>query len=309
MRDEVVVDIEQETFVSALVKKLNEKTACEIKVQKVTKNNGLVLTGLCIMQKDCNIAPTIYLEYYKDLYEDGSMNMEEIVEHIIQRDKEHRINSMDVSFFTDFEKVKKDITYKIINADRNMNLLKEVPHKKFLDLAKVYYVTISNEAIGEGAIQINNHHIKMWGITEEELDRVASTMGEEKCKVCFMDMANMVKEILQEKKDFESDIVEDMQDMEPMMYVATNQNRFLGAAVMIYQSFLEQVSDRLKSNLIIFPSSVHEILIVAESSGVDIYHCKKMVKDVNATQVEPDEFLSDNVYYYDRKTKELTIAD
>lgn len=309
MRDEVIVNTDDKIFVSALVKKLKEKTACEVKVQKITKNNNLVLTGLCIMQKDCNIAPTIYLEYYKDLYEDGSMDMEEIVDHIIQRDQEHRINGMDVSFFTDFEKVKKDLSFKVINAERNIKLLEKVPHKRFLDLAKVYYVTVSNEAIGEGSIQINNNHMQMWGITEEELDRIASAMGEENQKACFIDMVSMVEEILQDKEEDSLEMIKDIEGIEPIMYVATNRKRFLGAAVMIYKTFLEKVAEKLKNNLIIFPSSVHEILIVAESPAIDIYHCKKMVKDVNATQVEPDEFLSDNVYYYDRKTKELIIAD
>ena len=129
MRDEVIVNTDDKIFVSELVKKLKEKTVCEVKVQKITKNNNMVLTGLCIMQKDCNIAPTIYLEYYKELYEDGSMDMEEIVDHIIQRDQEHRTNSMDVSFFTDFEKVKKDLSFKVINAERNIKLLEKVPHK------------------------------------------------------------------------------------------------------------------------------------------------------------------------------------
>lgn len=32
-----------------------------VSVQEVKKNNGLVLTGLTILKKDCNIAPTIYL--------------------------------------------------------------------------------------------------------------------------------------------------------------------------------------------------------------------------------------------------------
>ena len=32
-----------------------------VTVQDVQKNNGLVLTGITILKKDCNIAPTIYL--------------------------------------------------------------------------------------------------------------------------------------------------------------------------------------------------------------------------------------------------------
>ena len=35
---------------------------------------------------------------------------------------------------------------------------------------------------------------------------------------------------------------------------------------------------------------------------------KKMVREVNETQVEREEVLSDSVYYYNRETGELSIA-
>ena len=34
-----------------------------VTVQKVTKNNGTILTGITIMDKTSNLAPTIYLEF------------------------------------------------------------------------------------------------------------------------------------------------------------------------------------------------------------------------------------------------------
>ena len=53
----------KEAFVGT-VKSAMEVTYGEdyrVSVQEVKKNNGLVLTGLTILKKDCNIAPTIYL--------------------------------------------------------------------------------------------------------------------------------------------------------------------------------------------------------------------------------------------------------
>ena len=42
-----------------------------ISIQQVTKNNGIVLDGLSIMENDCNISPTLYLNYYYDSYITG----------------------------------------------------------------------------------------------------------------------------------------------------------------------------------------------------------------------------------------------
>ncbi len=44
---------------------------CTIQLQEVTKNNGRILHGISIREKDSNIAPTIYLEAFFDQYQDG----------------------------------------------------------------------------------------------------------------------------------------------------------------------------------------------------------------------------------------------
>ena len=53
----------------------------KVSLQDVTKNNGVVLTGLTIAQKDVNISPTIYLEDFYEAFLNGK-SMEEIMEEI-----------------------------------------------------------------------------------------------------------------------------------------------------------------------------------------------------------------------------------
>lgn len=45
-----------------------------VQVNTVVKNNDLHLTGLTILSKGSNIAPTIYLENYYQMYMDGGNN-------------------------------------------------------------------------------------------------------------------------------------------------------------------------------------------------------------------------------------------
>ena len=46
-------------------------------IQSVPKNNGIKLDGLVIIQDEMNIAPTIYLNYYYQKYQEG-MDFSEI---------------------------------------------------------------------------------------------------------------------------------------------------------------------------------------------------------------------------------------
>ena len=54
-----------------------------VTVQDVNKNNGLVLTGITVLKKGCNIAPTIYLNQLFEQYQEGR-TMESVCKEIIR---------------------------------------------------------------------------------------------------------------------------------------------------------------------------------------------------------------------------------
>ena len=64
----------------------------------------------------------------------------------------------------------------------------------------------------------------------------------------------------------------------------------------------------LKKDYYILPSSVHEVIIVPYS---EIYVCSKldeMVREINSTQVEEEDVLSNHVYLYDRVSGKLRVG-
>ena len=61
----------------------------KVRFQSVTKNNGMKLEGVSFVNIESNIMPTLYLEYYKALYENG-MEMEGVIERIILDNKNHQ---------------------------------------------------------------------------------------------------------------------------------------------------------------------------------------------------------------------------
>ena len=72
---------------------------------------------------------------------------------------------------------------------------------------------------------------------------------------------------------------------------------------------LEELSHKCDGNFYILPSSVHEVLVLSEKKAPCIKDLRDMVYEVNSTQVLPEEILSDNVYYYDKETKSISIAE
>ena len=60
-------------------------------------------------------------------------------------------------------------------------------------------------------------------------------------------------------------------------------------------------------NFYIIPSSIHEVILIPDTLDMDIRYMKAMVKEVNGTEVSPDEVLSDNVYRYDIDTDRIEM--
>ena len=91
------------------------------------------------------------------------------------------------------------------------------------------------------------------------------------------------------------------------MYIGTNPERMLGASILMYETYLEELAAQIEDDLCIAPSSIHEVLIFPLS----LIHPAKIieaVRDVNQTVVLPQEKLSDSAYIYRRGTNAISQA-
>lgn len=97
--------------------------------------------------------------------------------------------------------------------------------------------------------------------------------------------------------------------MLPHIYVLSNTYGITGAAVLLYPEELEKMSELLQSDLIILPSSVHEVLVVEDDGHIELSVYLNMVRSVNQEDVPEEDILSDNIYVYRRGTKILELID
>ena len=90
---------------------------------------------------------------------------------------------------------------------------------------------------------------------------------------------------------------------------AINATATIDVEATLLSMFTNQLSGMSMGDFFILPSSIHELLVVPKQDGMDYSSLEAMVQEVNATQVAPEEKLSDHVYEYDAKEKELYRAD
>ena len=81
------------------------------------------------------------------------------------------------------------------------------------------------------------------------------------------------------------------------LHVVTTKNKIKGAAAILWHGALKEFANKYDTDkLVIIPSSVHEMLIIPYDGTQEINEFSALVKEVNASQVPPEEQLADQAY-------------
>lgn len=295
------------TNFTTLVREEVEKRAGEsykVRIHDVRKNNGVILRGLTVMQDDSNISPTIYLNNYYEAYESGEATLVNVVNDVMDTYYRNKVNqSVDMRYFMNYACVKEHIIYKLVNTEKNKELLEDIPHVEFLDLSVVFQCLVAKESFGTASILIHNAHIKLWDIPVMELFRAAKDNTQRILGYEIKGINDVIYEIMQEDEQegfcFD-DYIAEFADSVPM-YVLSNKSRVEGAACMIYPDLIKDFAEALGSSLYIIPSSIHELLLIPVTNANEIQDIKNMIREINDTQVKMEEILSYSLYLFDKE--------
>lgn len=278
---------------------LNLSHLHKVMVQPVIKNNGITYDGLVVIDPVLNISPTIYLNPYYHRYLNG-VSMKDIFEDIMKtyHDNQPQQN-FDVSLFCDYEKAQNRIILRLVNYEKNKELLLEIPHIRFYDLAIIFVCSVSDLLEEYATILIHNYHLNMWEIDLQELYQIAMTNTPKLLPYHFEHMEEYFARIMEHPFPLFSDLD---------IYLLTNTIKIHGSACMVYPGLLNHLANQLMDNLVIIPSSIHELLILPENAAKDKYSLtdfQAMISEANDTHLADVEILSDHAYIYIRETGEL----
>ena len=283
-----------------------------VSIHRANKNNGVYYTGLRISEEGLNISPVIYIDRYFREYEKGEATIEGTADHVVDTyNKERRTGAMvvDMRKFLSYDSVRENVVYKLINTEKNRELLEDVPHIEFMDLSIVVQCMLSQEELGTASILVHNVHMKLWDVTKEDLYRAAEENTQKLMPYEIKSMAEVLCEIM-ESEDPEGynheEEMEQFSDSVPM-YVLSNKSRVEGAACMLYPNLIRDFADKVGSSLFIIPSSTHELLLLPTDNDEGSAEIKSMIKEINDTQVSEEEILSYSLYYYDREEGKTTM--
>lgn len=206
-------------------------------------------------------------------YEKG-MSMELIAsKFLIEADQMREKETEDIEEYID------KIGAVLINMEKNREFLKHVPHRRFLDLALTYHVMLKNgEDIDLTAVTTDM--MKRHGLTEKKLYERALRYTAERFKAKVT--------------------------MEGRAIRLSNDIGRFGAIAMLDGELLESLSKEHDSDLVIIPTSIHEVHAFPAKK---IYLSKVRGVMIGLSEmIEPEDFLSDNYYIYDAYSRKIELG-
>lgn len=287
------------TIHSMVQKRLDGKA--NVTLQQVLKNNGVLLDGLTISEPDSQLAPTIYLNAYYEEAEKGlplSIISEQI---LLLYETNSDLKEEEALQMSEFQHARNQIAYKLIHAETNEELLKDLPHIPYLDLAVIFYYIVTENENGQMTALIRNEHLKLWGICEELLIQTAMENTPRLLPVQITSLEQTLSHL--EKVPLYP------QEKSPSVHlqVLTNCRGINGAACLLYPGVLKKFADQEQDDLILIPSSIHEILLTGQRQALPIHELNAMIHYINQTEVPPEDRLSDHIYCYSRSQQCLYI--
>ena len=238
----------------------------------------------------------------KDFTYEGK-DIDKFVENVFSAINDFKKVNKDMGNIKNYDEVKGFIIPALVSVSGNEEYLAPLATSPFKDLAIMY--RIDHEGM---SIPVQKMFLNSWDIDLDTLHKTAIE-NMQKSEEHILSMASFMEK--QMDGPLPKFMYYELPPEDFMLVCARAMNGAYGASIMLEDGLYEKITDKFKSNFYILPSSIHEVICVKDTPALNlnIDFLKDMVRDINETEVKPEEKLSDSVYYYDIDTKTLSVYE
>ena len=243
----------------------------EVVTQRVTKANGTSYIGLTIREKGSSKAfPTFNV--------DGIRNPEQVVAMFNKTKDGLNVDANDI---TSKDYILANVFPVLYNRENNEELLEDSVHFPFADLEVLFKVSVCN---GTGRYIVKKGVLNKIGISDQDLYDAAVS------NIQGVGEVRGMNDVLAELMGGDADFIPGAN-----MYVIMSKDFSNDGAGLIFdKKVLTSLDEKLGSYYIV-PSSRHELIAVPKDD-IEAQMMVQIIKEVNATELAPADFLSNNLY-------------
>lgn len=205
------------------------------------------------------------------------------------------------------ETIKTNIVYQLINTENNKGWLKDVPHREFLDMSIIYRVVFFEDNPAKASKIISNTQAEKLGVNEEDLFKLARVNTVKLLQPVIKTREEALRDNMTTCGYTDEAIDEYIEDF-PIMggtFILSSKCGFTGATSILYEDILEDVYMKTGKSFYLVPLSIHEMIV---ETSMPLENLKEVLRETNRSVGYKEDYLSDNVYFYDKDTKTISIA-
>ena len=302
----------------------------DVIIKRVTKVNDQKLWGLNLEYEDGNnnLNPCVYIQGSIDNIKDSEnpdnkykSEARKIIDTIEACGKDQPSGAKkitDIITFDDLDSFKDNINIRLVSRKLNQEFLEDSPYILFgPDLCGIFYVSCLNET-GDNilSVKVTNDLMIKFGINLSMLMQIAIDNFLKKEEPIILPIGNVLADMLGGEDNLDDEMKEALGEDSEMnqLVVLSNSENCYGAACIMFRDTLKRTSKTLNnSNLVILPSSVHEVIAMPTeetnieglvSSG-DADNFATMIQEINASSLAPADVLHDQCFFYNASQEVL----
>lgn len=293
-----------------ILRQLPERDREEVALHNVetVKINDQKLHGIQFKRADLDVSPVFYLDEEFTAYQYGAP-LEEFAKDMVQT----YLGQVSQAIVPDIERstaapvfnnLEDKLCLRLVEIKRNREYLLDKP---FLDVGNGLALLcdiIGGSKNAPWHAVVDNQFMESNGYDKDKLFQTAVRSAVNVDPPVMMSLPDCIF-----GDDNAKDLLTDSYELPANTpgYIITCRSNHYGAAALFYPGVMERAAEILGEGYAVIPSSLHEVILIPDSSNISVKELQSMISDGNETLVTPAEVLSDNVYAYDYQRKKLSV--
>ncbi len=298
------MDKNYELFIGQLTNTIYETTDIPLEnIKFVKKDGGDLLNIIFAEHDDAYEVCSVHVEELYVAYQNG-IRLNTIVDYICS-DVLHA-KSIYVYDKTkelmDYDTAKSRLFVRLINYDRNADILRDVVHKTLGDIVFTVYAIVDENEFGIVSTKVLKSMVKKWDKNEDDIFNEAIKNTYYLTPPRIYKWEGVLCDESYAGESFMND--EDICDLDKSFSGNTlsTTRKTNGAIAVFLPGVAERIAELLDSDFYMVFTSIHEVMIHSTGSGVDPKDLKLVLQDTLRKVTPSSDYLTEKIYKYNRRT-------
>lgn len=298
------MDKNYELFIGQLTNIIYETTDIPLEnIKFVKKDGGDLLNIIFAEHDDAYEVCSVHVEELYVAYQNG-IRLNTIVDYICS-DVLHA-KSIYVYDKTkelmDYDTAKSRLFVRLINYDRNADILRDVVHKTLGDIVFTVYAIVDENEFGIVSTKVLKSMVKKWDKNEDDIFNEAIKNTYYLTPPRIYKWEGVLCDESYAGESFMND--EDICDLDKSFSGNTlsTTRKTNGAIAVFLPGVAERIAELLDSDFYMVFTSIHEVMIHSTGSGVDPKDLKLVLQDTLRKVTPSSDYLTEKIYKYNRRT-------